>query len=59
VLIVDDRIAIIGSANINDRSMEGDRDSEIAILIKEVRMLGGDRLSRLLTEICRNRSARA
>lgn len=27
LLIVDDRIALIGSANINDRSMLGDRDS--------------------------------
>lgn len=32
VLIVDDRIAIIGSANLNDRSMLGDRDSEVVIL---------------------------
>jgi hypothetical protein len=29
VLIVDDRVAIIGSANLNDRSMLGDRDSEV------------------------------
>jgi phospholipase D1/2 len=29
ILIADDRIAIIGSANINDRSMLGDRDSEV------------------------------
>lgn len=32
-MIVDDRIAIIGSANINDRSMLGDRDSEIAAVV--------------------------
>lgn len=31
-MIVDDRTAIIGSANINDRSFRGDRDSEIAII---------------------------
>ncbi len=32
-MIVDDCVALIGSANINDRSLLGDRDSEIAILI--------------------------
>lgn len=31
LLIVDDACAIVGSANINDRSMSGVRDSEIAI----------------------------
>ena len=30
-MIIDDDISIIGSANINDRSMLGDRDSEIAV----------------------------
>ena len=30
-MIVDDAIAIMGSANINDRSMCGNRDSEIAV----------------------------
>lgn len=34
-LIVDDRAVIIGSANINDRSMLGTRDSEVCILIKD------------------------
>jgi len=33
LLIVDDKTVIIGSANINDRSMMGDRDSEIAAYI--------------------------
>ncbi len=33
LMIVDDRIAICGSANINDRSQEGDRDSELCILM--------------------------
>jgi len=33
VMIVDDRRAICGSANLNDRSQKGDHDSEIAILI--------------------------
>lgn len=35
VMIVDDRACIIGSANINDRSMCGDRDSEIAVLVED------------------------
>ena len=33
MMIVDDRVAIIGSANINDRSLMGDRDSEVFIEI--------------------------
>ena len=36
LMIVDDKYVIIGSANINDRSMLGDRDSEIAILVKDM-----------------------
>lgn len=35
VLIADDRVMIVGSANINDRSMLGDRDSEMAIWIED------------------------
>lgn len=35
VMIVDDKSCIIGSANINERSMTGDRDSEIAVLIDD------------------------
>lgn len=35
VLIVDDRIMIVGSANINDRSMLGHRDSELAVKIED------------------------
>ena len=34
-MIVDDRTVILGSANINDRSMLGTRDSEYAVLINE------------------------
>jgi phospholipase D1/2 len=34
-LIVDDRIALIGSANINDRSMLGSRDSELAVVVED------------------------
>lgn len=36
MLIADDRTVIIGSANINDRSLLGHRDSEIAMLIEDV-----------------------
>ncbi|KAK6121067.1 hypothetical protein DH2020_045196 [Rehmannia glutinosa] len=35
VMIVDDRCALIGSSNINDRSLLGSRDSEIAVLIED------------------------
>ena len=35
VMIVDDRRMIIGSANINDRSLLGTRDSELALLIED------------------------
>jgi phospholipase D1/2 len=35
LMIVDDKYVICGSANINDRSMLGKRDSEVAILIKD------------------------
>ncbi|XP_076958230.1 phospholipase D zeta 1-like isoform X1 [Bidens hawaiensis] len=35
VMIVDDRITIIGSSNINDRSLLGHRDSEIGVLIED------------------------
>ena len=34
LMIVDDEYAIIGSANLNDRSLIGSRDSEIAVVIK-------------------------
>ncbi|KAK0430281.1 uncharacterized protein EV420DRAFT_1657697 [Desarmillaria tabescens] len=39
VCIVDDRLAIIGSANINERSQRGDRDSEIAAVIRDTDMI--------------------
>ncbi|XP_010921600.1 phospholipase D zeta 1 isoform X1 [Elaeis guineensis] len=35
LMIVDDRITLIGSANINDRSLLGSRDSEIGVLIED------------------------
>ncbi|GMM34089.1 phospholipase D [Saccharomycopsis crataegensis] len=34
-MVVDDRVAIIGSANINERSMRGSRDSEICAVIRD------------------------
>ena len=37
--IVDDRLAIIGSANINERSQRGDRDSELAAVIRDTDMI--------------------
>jgi phospholipase D1/2 len=41
IMIVDDRKAIIGSANINDRSMLGDRDSEVAVMIEDLDFVDG------------------
>ncbi|KAL1953035.1 hypothetical protein VTO42DRAFT_3744 [Malbranchea cinnamomea] len=38
-MIVDDRVAIIGSANINERSMLGSRDSECAAIVRDTDML--------------------
>ena len=35
LLIVDDSTVVIGSANINDRSMNGDRDAELCIVIND------------------------
>lgn len=35
LMIVDDKTVIIGSANINDRSMLGKRDSEVAVIIND------------------------
>lgn len=35
IMIIDDCAALIGSANINDRSLLGSRDSEIAVLIED------------------------
>ena len=38
VMIVDDSIAVIGSANLNDRSMLGTRDSEVALVVSNSTM---------------------
>ena len=39
LMIVDDTKVLLGSANINDRSMLGTRDSEFAVIIKEKKEL--------------------
>ncbi|KAK2784095.1 Phospholipase D1 [Emmonsiellopsis sp. PD_33] len=38
-MVVDDRVAIIGSANINERSMLGSRDSECAAIVRDTDLL--------------------
>ncbi|CAG7927859.1 unnamed protein product [Penicillium olsonii] len=38
-MVVDDRAAIIGSANINERSMLGSRDSEVASIVRDTDMV--------------------
>jgi phospholipase D1/2 len=35
-MIIDDHMAICGSANINDRSLLGQRDSEVGIVINDI-----------------------
>ncbi|WP_249359209.1 phospholipase D-like domain-containing protein [Citrobacter sp. wls718] len=35
LMVVDDRYVLVGSANINERSLLGDRDSELAVLIAD------------------------
>nr|XP_015218822.1 PREDICTED: phospholipase D1-like isoform X2 [Lepisosteus oculatus] len=39
LMIVDDNTVIIGSANINDRSMLGKRDSEMAVVVEDTEFL--------------------
>ncbi|AAS53442.2 AFR071Wp [Eremothecium gossypii ATCC 10895] len=39
VMIVDDRSCIIGSANVNERSMLGNRDSEVAAIIRDTELV--------------------
>lgn len=41
LLIADDKTIICGSANINDRSMIGTRDSEIAVLLHDEQFIDG------------------
>ncbi|XP_061349147.1 phospholipase D zeta 1-like [Gastrolobium bilobum] len=40
IMIVDDRTCLIGSANINDRSLLGSRDSEIGMIIEDGELIG-------------------
>ena len=39
LMIVDDKVMIVGSANINDRSMLGNRDSEVALRIEDTNLI--------------------
>ncbi|CAH1104900.1 unnamed protein product [Psylliodes chrysocephalus] len=41
LMIVDDKTVICGSANINDRSLIGKRDSEVAVIIEDETFLDG------------------
>ncbi|XP_065882686.1 phospholipase D2-like [Dysidea avara] len=41
MMVMDDQVAIIGSANINDRSMRGKRDSEVAVMFEDAEMIDG------------------
>ncbi len=43
LMIIDDEYVIIGSANINDRSLLGERDSEVAVVVKDERVVRGPR----------------
>lgn len=40
-MIVDDRLVLCGSANINDRSQMGDRDSELVSVVRDTDMIDG------------------
>ncbi|XP_039259662.2 phospholipase D1-like [Styela clava] len=39
LMIVDDKITIVGSANLNDRSMIGTRDSEVALWMRDTELI--------------------
>ncbi|CAF4919660.1 unnamed protein product, partial [Rotaria sp. Silwood1] len=39
LMIVDDRMCICGSANINDRSLQGSRDSEFCLVVEDDEMI--------------------
>nr|XP_013190121.1 unnamed protein product [Amyelois transitella] len=41
LLIADDKVVICGSANINDRSMIGKRDSELAVIVQDEQFIDG------------------
>ena len=46
-MIVDDRACICGSANINDRSLQGSRDSEFCLVINDRQMIDSQLNGRL------------
>ncbi|AFM99380.1 phospholipase D [Encephalitozoon hellem ATCC 50504] len=58
IIIVDGTSAIVGSANLNDRSMLGNRDTEIALLVEEESEAVRKLLKRLLEEHLGVRRAR-
>ncbi|KAH7850101.1 hypothetical protein Vadar_027941 [Vaccinium darrowii] len=39
LMIIDDRVALVGSSNLNDRSLLGSRDSEVKTLIEDTEFL--------------------
>ncbi len=53
LLLVDDEKLIIGSANLNDRSMLGDRDSELAVLLEggHMKKINGREVSSLVYDL--------
>ncbi|ADM12606.1 phospholipase D [Encephalitozoon intestinalis ATCC 50506] len=50
MIIADGTSAIVGSANLNDRSMLGNRDTEVALLVRDEREVVCKLLKRLLKE---------
>jgi phospholipase D1/2 len=54
MMIVDDRYALVGSANINDRSLMGGRDSELAVLISDTKTEEADLCGDGNTQIVRS-----
>jgi phospholipase D1/2 len=47
-MIVDDRFVIIGSANLNERSLAGDRDSEICVFLEPTKGKEADAVSQVM-----------
>lgn len=52
LMIVDDQVALIGSANINDRSLMGSRDSEIAVIVEDENRESVVLANKKVREIC-------
>ena len=55
VMIVDDRVAIVSSANVNDRSMIGSRDSELGAVVSGKTNRGVSHCPATLTHTHHNR----